>query len=270
MPRSPSTPPPRPSSRCKVAIARRHDRGDDPRRRPADVFASPSTAKPIIEDARLGLKLREGTTLGADVELASSSSRSEDSTWENPLGKRRVVRNQYRELTLLLRERSAKDRTFQLIFRVFDDGVAFRYVLLSQPGMREFVLDEELTEFRFPGRRDLLRRRAREQGIRLVAGMGVPPSATLRDHARLGEGFARAGGNAGRLGRDRRGRPARLVRHVDRRQAARETSETTAADRSPIASRRTAVTLVAKLAPRLDGEGLVKADDAALVPRGAC
>ena len=33
---------------------------------------------------------------------------------------------------------------------MFDDGVAFRYVLMSQPGMREFVLDEELTEFRFP------------------------------------------------------------------------------------------------------------------------
>ncbi len=45
--------------------------------------------QPIITDARLGLKLHEGTTLGADVELASSSTRSEDSTWENPLGKRR-------------------------------------------------------------------------------------------------------------------------------------------------------------------------------------
>ena len=33
---------------------------------------------------------------------------------------------------------------------MFDDGVAFRYVLLSQPGMRDFVLDQELTEFRFP------------------------------------------------------------------------------------------------------------------------
>jgi alpha-glucosidase len=105
---------------------------------------------PVITDARLGLKLREGTTFGNDVELASSSARSEDSTWENPLGKRRVVRNNYRELTALLKERSAGDRTFQLIVRVFDDGVAFRYVLMSQAGMREFVLEEDLTEFRFP------------------------------------------------------------------------------------------------------------------------
>ena len=106
--------------------------------------------QPIVQDARLGLKLREGTMLGADVGLSSSSTRSEDSTWENPLGKRRVVQNQYRELSLLLNERSAKDRAFQVIIRAFDDGVAFRYVLLSQPGMRDFVLEQDLTEFRFP------------------------------------------------------------------------------------------------------------------------
>lgn len=104
----------------------------------------------VIDNARLGLKLRKGTTFGSDVELASSSRRKEDSTWENPIGKRRVVHNQYRELTMLLRERSANERTFQLVFRVFDDGVAFRYTILSQPGLRNFVLDEELTEFRFP------------------------------------------------------------------------------------------------------------------------
>src|SRR3972149_4925143 len=106
--------------------------------------------RPVIDEARLGLKLREGTTFGTDVEPLSSAHQSEDATWENPLGKRRYVRNQYREMSLLLGERSAKDRTFQLIFRVFDDGVAFRYVLLSQPGLRDFVLNEEITEFRFP------------------------------------------------------------------------------------------------------------------------
>lgn len=104
----------------------------------------------IIDSARLGLKLREGTVFGTDVELLSSAQQSEDSTWENRLGKRRLVRNQYRELSLLLREVSANDRTVQVIFRVYDDGVAFRYVLLSQPGLRDFVLEQELTEFRFP------------------------------------------------------------------------------------------------------------------------
>jgi alpha-glucosidase len=38
-----------------------------------------------------------------------------------------------------------------MVFRVFDDGVAFRYELLSQPGMRDFILEQELSEFRFSG-----------------------------------------------------------------------------------------------------------------------
>jgi len=210
--------------------------------------------QPIIADARLGLMLREGTTLGADVELSSSATRSEDLLWENPLGKRRVVRNQYRELTLLLAERSAKDRTFQLVVRVFDDGVAFRYVLLSQPGLRDFVLDRELTEFRFPADAtcyagedekgflssqewEFRRQRLAEIAPEAVKGLPVlvqTPAAwvAIAEADLLDWSGMWLGGNP-----------------------PEEVSETVSE-----APPTTAVTLVAKLAPRLDGEGLVKAE----------
>ncbi|MGE3244521.1 MAG: glycoside hydrolase family 97 N-terminal domain-containing protein, partial [Pirellulales bacterium] len=212
--------------------------------------------QPIIVDARLGLRLREGTTLGNDVGLSSSSTRSEDSTWENPLGKRRVVQNQFRELTLLLNERSAKDRTFQLIVRAFDDGVAFRYVLLSQPGMRDFVLDEELTEFRFPAdatcwagdsenkfasSQEWEFRRQRLSDITPDAVKGLPvlvetPAAwvaiaesDLLDWSGMWIGGKSQGDDGEK-----------------------------AIDAEKVAKPPTAVTLVARLAPRPDGEGLVK------------
>jgi alpha-glucosidase len=105
--------------------------------------------QPIIVSAKLGLKLANGTTLGRNVELVNATHQSQDSTWENPLGKRRIVRDQHNQLSLLLRERSAEGRTFAVVFRAFNDGVAFRYELLSQPGMREFVLEQELTQFAF-------------------------------------------------------------------------------------------------------------------------
>ena len=134
--------------------------------------------------ARLGLKLHEGTTLGADVELASSSARSEDSTWENPLGKRRVVRDHYRELTLLLRERSARDRTFQLVVRAFDDGVAFATCLLSRAGVRGFVLDQDLTEFAFPRTRPATPAKMRRGSVRRrngsFAASSCPRSRPMR------------------------------------------------------------------------------------------
>jgi alpha-glucosidase len=219
--------------------------------------------QPIISDARLGLKLHEGTTLGADVELSNSASRGEDSTWENPLGKQREVRNQYRESTLLLRERSAKDRTFQLIVRVFDDGVAFRYVLLSQPGMRDFVLDEDLTEFRFPadatcyaGEHEKGMRSSQEWEFRQQRLSEITPSAVkglpvLVETPAAWVAIAEADlldwsgmWIAGKLPTD------------ESETAAAEPAVAEATTVEP----STAVTLVAKLAPRLDGDGLVKAD----------
>jgi len=214
--------------------------------------------QPIILDARLGLKLRAGTTLGADVGLASSSTRSEDSTWENRLGKRRIVENRYRELTLLLNERSAKDRTFQVIFRVFDDGVAFRYVLMSQPGMRDFVLEQELTEFRFPAdatcwtgshedkfacSQEWEFQRGRLSAITPDSVKGLPvlveaPAAWVAiAEADLLNWSGMWIGGTSQGNESEKPKPAE-----------------SAAPQPP-----TAITLVAKLAPRPDGEGLVKA-----------
>jgi alpha-glucosidase len=223
--------------------------------------------QPIISDARLGLKLREGTTLGADVELSNSASRGEDSTWENPLGKQREVRNQYRETTLLLRERSAKDRTFQLIFRVFDDGVAFRYVLVSQPGMRGFVLDQDLTEFRFPadatcyagehekGMRSSQEWEFRKQRLAEIAPNAVKGLPVLVETPAAWVAIAEA---------DLLDWSGMWIAGKPHEEASGTASASPADGNSsgiePSTEGSTAVTLVAKLAPRLDGEGLVKAD----------
>ncbi|MCC7086123.1 MAG: glycoside hydrolase family 97 protein [Pirellulales bacterium] len=103
----------------------------------------------IVQDSKLGLRLRDGRILGAEAKVLDAARRQEDSTWENPAGKRRIVRNRYNELKLTFGKPSVKGQNFQVIFRVFDDGVAFRYELLSQPGLEQFVLEQELTEFAF-------------------------------------------------------------------------------------------------------------------------
>jgi len=104
---------------------------------------------PVLNDSRLGLRLRAGGALGADVALVESASAESDTTWTNRLGKRREVRDHYRELTLALREREGAGRTFSVVFRAFDDAVAFRYVLPREGGAPDFTVDEELTQFAF-------------------------------------------------------------------------------------------------------------------------
>ena len=206
----------------------------------------------VVAPSKLGLKLRNGTTFGQDVELVSATHQSADLTWENPLGKRRIVRDHHNQLQLLLRERSAAGRTFEVVFRAFNDGVAFRYELLSQPGMRDFVLEEELTQFVFPadytcfageqekgftGAQEWEFARRRLSDIKPASIIGLPvlvetpaawlaiAEADLLDWAGLW-----LGGVEGKI------------------------DETATAEPMP-----TAVTLHAKLPPRTDGQGLVLA-----------
>jgi alpha-glucosidase len=207
----------------------------------------------VIVPSKLGLKLQNGTQLGKNVELVNATHQSTDTIWENPFGKRRNVRDHHNQLHLLLRERSDEGRTFEVVFRAYDDGVAFRYELLSQPGMRSFVLQQELSEFSFaadflcfageqekgfagPQEWEFPRRRLSD--IKAASIIGLPvlvqtPAAWIA--------IAEA---------DLLNWAGMWIGGVDA-QPASETSDQSAT---------TPVTLVAKLAPRSDGEGVVKAE----------
>ena len=105
----------------------------------------------LLADSKLGLRFRDGVTLGANARLAKVERANSDSTWENPLGKRRTVRDHHQELRASFVE--ASGRPFQVIVRAFDDGIGFRYVLpaTASAQTQEFVLEEEQTQFSFPG-----------------------------------------------------------------------------------------------------------------------
>ena len=105
----------------------------------------------VLADSTLGLRFRDGVTLGANVRLTKVERSSSDSTWENKLGKRRWVRDHHHELRASFVEVSG--RPFQIIVRAFDDGIGFRYVLptTASAQTQEFLLEEERTQFTFPG-----------------------------------------------------------------------------------------------------------------------
>ena len=107
--------------------------------------------RPILRESRLGLRFRDGAELGRDVQLVKAVRTATDTAWENPFGKRRQVRDRHNELRLLLRERGKPGRQFEVIFRAFNDGLGFRYVLPPDAGFKDFILEQELTEFAFAG-----------------------------------------------------------------------------------------------------------------------
>jgi alpha-glucosidase len=100
----------------------------------------------VIGESRLGFQLRDGR-LDRDLTVLSQSRQDFDETWEQPWGERRYVRNHYRALTVSLGEQAGLKRRFDVEFRVYDDGLGFRYRFPQQDAMREAIIDDELTEF---------------------------------------------------------------------------------------------------------------------------
>ncbi len=100
----------------------------------------------VVEDSKLGFALRDGR-LDRDFALLGQQRRSIDDSWEQPWGERRVTRNHFNELIVQLAETNGSKRRLDVVFRVYDDGLGFRYVFPEQPNLREAIIDDELTEF---------------------------------------------------------------------------------------------------------------------------
>ena len=107
--------------------------------------------KLVVTNSPLGLEFKDGARLGPAATIKKVAKDKHRGTWENHFGNRRDVPDEWREARLTLEEPGSPARTFGVIVRVFNDGVAFRYDLPEKSGLGKFVLTDELTEFRFAG-----------------------------------------------------------------------------------------------------------------------
>ncbi len=106
--------------------------------------------KPVIEPSSIGLTLKEGSLAGPFQVLGIQTSQDSGS-WTPVWGTASEVSFGYQELEVTLEETNPPGRRMVLVFRASDDGAAFRYVLPEQPGMPEFNLTAENTQFTLPG-----------------------------------------------------------------------------------------------------------------------
>jgi len=73
--------------------------------------------------------------------------RTVDATWTQPWGEVARVRDHHNELRISVEEIAGLRRQFDVAFRVFNDGLGFRYEFPEQPNLRDFAIAEELTQF---------------------------------------------------------------------------------------------------------------------------
>ena len=103
----------------------------------------------IIGRSELGFVLKDGDFKG-NFKKGKVSRSSLDETWSQPWGEDAQVRNHYNELRVTLQEKGGQKRQLGVVFRAFDDGVAFRYEFPRQRGLQDFVIMDEVTEFALP------------------------------------------------------------------------------------------------------------------------
>ena len=102
-------------------------------------------SKELVLPSHLGFVLNDGQ-LGERVEMKGSKTASTDETWTQLWGEDETVVNRYNELTVNFKERTGQKRMMTVVFRVFDDGVGFRYILPGTKPGAEYQIMDELTE----------------------------------------------------------------------------------------------------------------------------
>lgn len=112
-------------------------------------YAVQRDGKPLLNDSRLGFLFTDAPKIDRAMTLAGTATDTVDTTWRQPWGEWATIRDHHNELTVRLREAKNLRREIGVTFRLFDDGVGFRYTLPQQPNMRRVNIAGELTEFAF-------------------------------------------------------------------------------------------------------------------------
>lgn len=106
--------------------------------------------KTVIKPSTLGLELVNANDLMDGFNIVGSETSAFDETWQPVWGETKDIRNHYNELLVKLRQTST-NRFMNLRFRVYDDGMGFRYEFPQQKNLVYFVVKDEHSQFAMNG-----------------------------------------------------------------------------------------------------------------------
>lgn len=107
--------------------------------------------KDVIKTSKLGVEAKNVPSFTDGFTVSGTKQESVNTTWQPVLGEEKTIRNNYNELEVTLMQPQHKNRTLKLRFRLFNDGLGFRYEWPKQDGLSYFIIKEEMTEFRLAG-----------------------------------------------------------------------------------------------------------------------
>lgn len=106
--------------------------------------------KTVIKPSKMGLELFDSPDLIHNFSIIDTQTSSFDETWTPVWGEESKIRNHYNEMAVTLQQENTQ-RKMIVRFRLFDDGLGFRYEFPEQPELTYFVIKEERTQFAMTG-----------------------------------------------------------------------------------------------------------------------
>jgi len=106
--------------------------------------------KIVVDNSRLGLVIKDQLKLDSGFKIENSDYFEENDSWNPVLGEELSIKNNYKAIRLNLIHQKSK-RKLNIEFRVFDEGVAFRYIFPFDKSVQYFIVTDELSEFRMTG-----------------------------------------------------------------------------------------------------------------------
>lgn len=106
--------------------------------------------KPFLLPSRMGFDVVGTAEIKHYLRLVETARSENRASWKPVYGEKDEYPDNYNEMRVVLEETIYPNRRLHIIFRAYDEGIAFRYELPEQPGFEKVVIDKEYTEFAFP------------------------------------------------------------------------------------------------------------------------
>jgi len=117
----------------------------------APVYSVKLNGNAIIAESPMGIELKQNGLLSQGMKITGVKRNAIDETYELVVGKSHEARNYCNEMTVSLQEMKTPKRKLDLVFRAYNDGVAFRYIIPKQKPLQNFDILAEKSSFNFPG-----------------------------------------------------------------------------------------------------------------------
>lgn len=114
------------------------------------VYSLTYKGKEVIKESRMGFQIRPSYEFDRDFRIVETREGASDTTWEPVWGQNSEIRDNHKELFVAL-EQKTTGWLLNICFRLFDDGLGFRYEFPVQKELRHFTINEEVTEFQLAG-----------------------------------------------------------------------------------------------------------------------